>query len=130
MPHSKLIKTKGLSVRISGTTGNLAILADGSLIRLDKEGSLKSDCFLNLTEIRCPIEESATITALKELILSISKKSKPSISQLEIVTGVQMLMGCVWSYLNYGRKVKFNDLTTFFQKFKMSIKFILMKIAC
>lgn len=103
-------KTKGNNVRVSGTKGNLAILSDGACIRLDTESSIESDYFFKSVDIQPTIKESATVTALRELISSVSENSEPPIHHVEIERGMQMLMGCVWSYVNGGKKISINDI--------------------
>lgn len=101
----------GLNVRIIGKMGNITVNANGSYMQLNYSDENSEGYFLNQKNINMFSKESATVVAIKELIIAI-KMQKPINNNLEIIeTGMKMLFGGVWSHLNNNRSISLDDIS-------------------
>ena len=105
-----ITKANGLNVKISGSNGNMVIHGNGATIQLNKKDANDSPYFLYQRTFTPDIRESATVTALKELVSSVLSGSVLPIQLEEIETGIQMLLGCVWSHINDNKPVGVNQI--------------------
>ena len=100
----------GLNVRLAGTKGNLAVLADGESIRLDLEGGKSAGYFLERSSLRHQPSGGATLTALGELIQAIQTGGAAPIASNDILQGTAMLLGCAYSHLQGNCPVTLADI--------------------
>ena len=99
-------QTAGWNVRIAGTKGNLAVIADGSRIEVDQS---RGPYFLDRKVVPHPIDAGATVTAMSELVRDVRSSSSVGVPGL-IEDGLRMLLGCVWSHLHGGSLVSLRDV--------------------
>lgn len=99
--RSAVITTgEGCNVRLHGDGRTLEIHADGSWLQMSSGRGYQL-----AQEITRPRpSQSATVTAMQELVAGIA------ISPDEILTGMKMLLACVWSQMQGNRPVRLDEV--------------------
>lgn len=105
-----IVRGGGCSVRVNGTRGTLEISSDGASLHLRKPNAPRQGYFLLHQTIFPTIQRSATVVAIEELVRNINGESIESISHDEILCGMQMLWGCVFSHLRKSEKCRLVDI--------------------
>jgi len=103
-------RTPGLSVRLGGVDGTLTIHGNGHSLQLSRRSEPSSPYFWEQQFRSVAMGSSATVTAMRELAASIVDDLAPPISPREIEVGTRMLLGCVWSHLQGGRRVTLDEV--------------------
>lgn len=101
-----IVRSRGLSVRVGGTAGNLTVHADGSYIQTNTRNHPDDPYFLREQVVHPLGKGSATVTAMTELVRAIRDGAPSPMPPSAIETGLRMLMACAWSHLNHGRLVE------------------------
>jgi scyllo-inositol 2-dehydrogenase (NAD+) len=105
-----IVRSGGLSVRVGGTAGNLTVHGDGSYIQLDRKSAAGDAYFLRHEVMHSLGKDSATVTAMTELVQAVRGDSCPSVPPAAIATSTRMLIGCAWSHLNQGKLIDAGDV--------------------
>jgi len=98
----------GWNVRLHCAGAVITIYSDGSWIEICEyapNGYLKEPMVMH-----ADIKESATITAFRELLAAYQTGSALPVANDEIVTGMSMLAGIVFSALHGGKKIAYADI--------------------
>jgi predicted dehydrogenase len=107
---SHILRSGGLTVRVVGTNGSVAVHADGSFVEINRPPAGTTSYFLR-REVEYPLlAQSPTTTAITELAKSICDDEAMPIQPLEIDVGIRMLMACAWSHLRGSQVVKLAEL--------------------
>ncbi len=99
-----ILRAGGSGVRITGTRGTMEIASDGAALLLSKPTAAQPGYYLSQETIFPLTNRGATVVAIEELVANVRGQPTPSISPHEIETGMQMLLGCVYSHIQGGRR--------------------------
>ena len=101
---------RGMNTRISGSRGQLTIMADGSGIEIRYNKSGNGPYFLDSTYLTSLSAVSGTQRAIAELVESTTDRVFPTISYAEVRTGLNILLAIAYSAVENGRKVILEDI--------------------
>jgi predicted dehydrogenase len=102
---ANITRGRGLNVRMCGSHGSLTVHANGSAMELHTKSQPASPYFLESKSIRPDPGRGATVNALTELADSVVADAPSPIDFNSAIGGLEMLLGCVWSHLNDGRRI-------------------------
>jgi len=105
-----ITNASGLNVRVMGKKGNLTVHADGAYIQLNQDNINTGGYFLDQKNMNIFSAQSATVTAIKELIAAVNTEQSihPKLDVVEI--GMKMLLGGVWSHLSGNKTMLLSDI--------------------
>jgi predicted dehydrogenase len=101
-----ITSSPGMNTRLSGTSGTIVIVGNGSWIELRKRKNKYSSYFLNIEKIEVQPEMSGTQRAFFELAFSVkNNRNLLSISIDDILAGQRILLSQAYSSINHGKPV-------------------------
>ncbi len=107
---------RGMTVRLGGSKGSLAVLADGSGIELRRNRGGAGPYHLDSQYLSSQADISGTQAAITECVAAVNGKfPQPKITHREIRDGLLILLAGVWSSLEGGRPVTPGELPSDFQ---------------
>lgn len=99
--------TGGMSVRLSGTKGTLAVVGDGSYLEIRRDGRTPGQ--LSTETVHISPASSGTQRAFQELVAAIDRGGDAFPAE-HILLSQKILFGCVYSSIERGARVKLSEV--------------------
>jgi len=105
-----ILRGNGCHVKANCTRGSVEILSDGASMQVKRLG--KNSSYVLQQETFYPLNyQSATIVAMEELSQAVMHSPLPhSITHNEIMWGMEMLIGCVYSHIQGSHRCLLSDV--------------------
>lgn len=100
----------GFNTRIHGSLGNIVVHANGTYIEICRKNCDDSPYFLEHATLHEFSTQQATVFAISTLVDAIKENGILPIMPEEIIVGMNMLLGCVWSHMNKGKMIRIEEI--------------------